>query len=299
MDFSDEDWEEFRNEALELLNEAEVALIEVDQGLSFESRYNAIFRAFHSVKGASGMLGLNDLNQHLHKIEDHFSQLKSKNELSSFHCSYFLEAIDKARLGINKEPIHFSYDFDPLNQVIAIVPSAESPADVIVVDDEIDLVEIIGNYLFKEKLNFKGFTDPTKALSEIKERPPKIVLTDFNMPHMNGISLIKEIRKSQKDLPIIMISAFLDKETLLKGFESGVTGFIEKPTKESYLIAQIKQSMLQAETKKLLEKTFKIILFQLPEIDSYMTEKGKIENLNLLKTDIKNLLEMKRQLSKT
>lgn len=292
MQISPEELEEFTNEALELLHQAEASLMAIEDGAEYSVHYDSIFRALHSIKGASGMLSLSVLNAHLHKIEDHFAKLKHNNSLTSDQCSYFLKAIDTAKVALKGEEILFDYEVNLSEQVLR----AEGAIDAFIIDDESDLLEILGSYLSKEKISWKSFTNPREALEAIKLSPPRIVLTDLTMPVMDGLSLSKEIKKIHTDMPIIMISGFLDREALLEATRAGITGFVEKPVKQTTLINQVKQALVEAEMAALLDKTIKIILFQLPEIEEYLTQKGKIANLNLLKTDVIKLMERKRML---
>lgn len=294
MEISSEDLEEFTNEALELLSLAESALMAIEDGAEFISKYDCIFRSFHSIKGASGMLDLKYLNSHMHQIEDHFSKLKNRTELSQSQCTYFLGAIDSARVGLDGREIKFSYEIN-LNEP---PEDNEESVDAFIIDDESDLIEILGNYLFKEKITWKGFSDPSIALQAIKEQPPRIVLTDLSMPKMDGLTLSREIKKIYSDIPIIMISGFLNRDALMDANKAGITGFVEKPAKQTTVMNQVKQALIEAEMASLLDKTIKIILFQLPEIEDYLIKKGKVDNLNLLKSDVITLMERKRLLRK-
>ncbi len=294
MEISTEDREEFINEALELLSIAESALMAIEDGANFTSKYDSIFRSFHSIKGASGMLGMTYLNAHMHKIEDDFGKLKSRTELTQSQCTYFLKAIDTARIGLDGNEISFDYDTKISEQEVEKIESV----DAFIVDDEEDLVEILGAYLAREKISWRGFSSPSAALEAIKLSPPRIVLTDLSMPQMDGLTLSREIKKIYSELPIIIVSGYLSREALLEASKAGISGFVEKPAKHNTVITQVKQALVEAEMASLLDTTIKIILFQLPEIEEYLLKKGKSDNFNLLKTDIIKLLERKRLLKK-
>ena len=61
---------EFYTEALTLLEEAEQALIDLENGEDFSSNFNIIFRTFHSVKGAAGMFDFTDMQKDSHFMEN-------------------------------------------------------------------------------------------------------------------------------------------------------------------------------------------------------------------------------------
>jgi response regulator RpfG family c-di-GMP phosphodiesterase len=88
-------------------------------------------------------------------------------------------------------------------------------------------------------LNVKTFDNPVDALRYIETNPVDMVLTDFIMPEMNGITLVKEIRKIYEHIPIIMITAIDDDQTLKnEALLSGATDFLTKPFDEAELRAR-------------------------------------------------------------
>ena len=100
-------FDEFKIEAGEMLDESEDLLLEIDKGEAFEPRYNGIFRAFHSLKGAAGMFGLEDLQKHMHSLESLFEKMKAVGNLSKAQVDYFLTGVDEAKNFLNGAAITF------------------------------------------------------------------------------------------------------------------------------------------------------------------------------------------------
>lgn len=98
------------------------------------------------------------------------------------------------------------------------------------------------------------------------EQKPDMILTDLRMPKVNGLELVKKIRTLDRLIPIIIITAINDKETILKSVDIGITNYIVKPI-------NVKELM------NALEEASKTLL----EIDSdkfsSMIDKNKINNL--------------------
>jgi len=102
-----------------------------------------------------------------------------------------------------------------------------------------------------------------EAYESYIKNPPDLLLTDINMPVMNGLELIDKIRQHQTDIwvPIIILSALGDEKDIINGLESGADDYLSKPINLSILRAKIK-SMQQViclqkvniETKKELRK---------------------------------------------
>ena len=90
MKFSEEEIREFTAEAEDLLQAAEEALLALDKGAPLSSHYDAIFRAFHSIKGAAGMMELNELQTHMHHLENIFTGFKGAELLPKEAADLFL-----------------------------------------------------------------------------------------------------------------------------------------------------------------------------------------------------------------
>lgn len=110
MSFTDEEIEEFKNEACELLDIAEKSLLALDKGADFKICYNAIFRSFHNLKGGAGMMELGELCRHTHELETIFTQFQDKTNIPFEYLSFFLNGVDAARLILGGEKVSFSYD---------------------------------------------------------------------------------------------------------------------------------------------------------------------------------------------
>jgi len=98
------------------------------------------------------------------------------------------------------------------------------------VEDEEDLLKIISDALVKLGANFLTATNGVEAL-EILERESDIdaVITDINMPYMNGLDMIKNMKEKGMDMPIIIMSAHTETEYISKAKEFGVDEYLLKP----------------------------------------------------------------------
>lgn len=100
---NEDDLKEFRIEGAELLEAAEKALLSLEEKGDYKNQYNAIFRAFHNLKGAAGMMEMLDLQAHTHVLETNLVSLKDKEALSSEQIDYFLKGIDGAKKMLSGE----------------------------------------------------------------------------------------------------------------------------------------------------------------------------------------------------
>ncbi len=115
----------------------------------------------------------------------------------------------------------------------------------LVVDDSVTMRRIVINSL--SSLNFKNYveaTDGNDALVKLEENPDiNFVITDWNMPGMTGIDLVKAIRSSEKfsHLAILMVTTRGLKEDIIEALKNGVNNYVLKPFTPAVLKEKIDQ----------------------------------------------------------
>jgi DNA-binding response OmpR family regulator len=110
---------------------------------------------------------------------------------------------------------------------------------VLLVEDEIELSSMLENAIGEYFFTFKVASNGKEGLELFKEIKPDLVITDINMPNMNGIEMSKEIRKTNPNLPIIILSAFSQKDYLLNAIDLSVTKYLIKPFDPDELLESI------------------------------------------------------------
>ena len=137
MSFSAEEIEEFKTEALELLDTAEKSLLALDQGAEFQSAFDAVFRGFHNLKGGTGMMELHKLQAHTHELENILMGLKAGPIIPKEYISLFLRGIDAARTLLDGGKVNFDFSVAPpatqtvdSNAAVATVKIVDTPAPV-------------------------------------------------------------------------------------------------------------------------------------------------------------------------
>ena len=70
-----------------------------------------------------------------------------------------------------------------------------------------------------------------------------LVITDYTMPEMNGVELLDKIRDKFKNIPVIIMTAFGDKEIVLEALGHGCSGFIDKPFTLDELINEVNHNI--------------------------------------------------------
>jgi len=102
---------------------------------------------------------------------------------------------------------------------------------ILFVEDEEELCKIIGDTLSKLQANFETANNGAVALEKLKEKNDyDLVVTDINMPVMNGLELIAAIREELKcDIPVVIMSAHTEPEYIKSAEALGVTNYLLKP----------------------------------------------------------------------
>ncbi|MGM0518630.1 MAG: response regulator [Campylobacterota bacterium] len=109
--------------------------------------------------------------------------------------------------------------------------------DILFVEDSIELQAQVNKFLKKLFRNVYVACDGYQGLQMYKKHTPKLILTDLTMPKMSGHEMIREIKKINPDIEIVILSAHSDSDTLMKSFHIGVTDFISKPVNAPKMIA--------------------------------------------------------------
>lgn len=114
---------------------------------------------------------------------------------------------------------------------------------ILLVDDEESLLKMLS-----WNLEIAGFSVLTalsaqEALSQINQHSIDLVLTDIRMPVMDGISLVKTIKKTNQKIPCLLMSGHADIDIQEEARIAGANGYINKPIKFDELINLVKGSI--------------------------------------------------------
>jgi two-component system response regulator (stage 0 sporulation protein F) len=99
---------------------------------------------------------------------------------------------------------------------------------VLVVDDEADFRQLITFWLESKGYSVLVAGDGEVAIQQVKENKPDVIFMDLRMPVMDGIEAIKKIREFDKDIPIIIISAYVDDPKVKEAMAYGTSGVFYK-----------------------------------------------------------------------
>jgi len=108
---------------------------------------------------------------------------------------------------------------------------------IAIVEDEVDILDNLNSLLSHEGIyEVKAFSDPREAYESLKGNLPDVLVTDLSMPKMSGLELISSLRSYFPDLPVVILSAYVDFKHVVKALRLGATDILEKPYKEEQVL---------------------------------------------------------------
>ena len=118
--------------------------------------------------------------------------------------------------------------------------------NLLLIEDEKRMREILVDYFKKEAFNIYEAADGKEALEIFEMKTIDLVILDIMIPHIDGWSVCKRIRK-ESAVPIIMLTARSDEEDKLMGYEFGADDYMTKPFSPKVLVAKAKTLLKRIE----------------------------------------------------
>jgi pilus assembly protein CpaE len=112
---------------------------------------------------------------------------------------------------------------------------------ILLVDDEEQIRKLLESSLQRRGYQVAVATDGIEALRQIRTKMPDLIVTDVNMPNMNGFELTRRLRADHRTarVPIVMLSARKQADDILTGYAEGADEYIAKPVEMAVLAAKI------------------------------------------------------------
>ena len=117
---------------------------------------------------------------------------------------------------------------------------------ILVVDDEPQIAEIATDYLKLAGFDVIVANDGVRALEAVRDRHPDLVVLDLGLPKLDGLQVARTLRR-QSDLPIVMLTARVEEDDRLHGFEIGADDYITKPFSPRELVARVRAVLRRSE----------------------------------------------------
>ncbi len=273
--------EEFAIEAGELLDEAEEALLKIDKEQDLKKIYDLVFRAFHSLKGSAGMLGFEELQRHMHLLEDYLQ--KSKEAASHFKSSvdYYLSGIDAARRILKGEVVQFIYEVykdkktpDVVNlqrkKILYLSDSKVKPLG----QEIASLEQSLGfSMTFSSREDLK---DENRASEEYD-----ILISDFSIDILKAMIPARKLK-----YPIILIIDQIDPDFVVKN----VFQVLKKSDEKTRVYLTIKNALEAHLNLELFDKAKGLLMYMYGGLEEYLVCKNELDTQSKLSAEIRSFI---------
>lgn len=113
-------------------------------------------------------------------------------------------------------------------------------AKILIVDDEADMRLALSNVLVEDGHTCEEAADGTAALAKIEHDAPDLVLLDIRMPGMDGVDILREIRKRGKTVPVIMVTGYGNVDSAVEVMQLGANHYLSKPFSNKDLLGTVR-----------------------------------------------------------
>jgi DNA-binding response OmpR family regulator len=115
------------------------------------------------------------------------------------------------------------------------------PGTILVVEDSPTQALLLQYYLTQAGYPVQVLPDGLAALAAIRAQPPALVISDIDMPHLDGYGLCRRIKRDPqlRRIPVMLLTALADPVEVVRALECQADQFLTKPYREPYLLAQV------------------------------------------------------------
>ena len=168
-------------------------------------------------------------------------------------------------------------------------------ANILIVEDEDAILELIALNLYQSGFNPLRAISAEIADSLVKNALPDLIVLDWMLPGMDGITFAKRLRANSdtRNIPIIMLTAKSEEDNKILGLNSGIDDYLTKPFSPKELIARI-NALLRRSSPELTDEPVNILDLSLDPLQHQLTINGKLIKIGptefkILHLFIKNL----------
>jgi len=119
----------------------------------------------------------------------------------------------------------------------AALPARQGRARVLVVDDEASIRDLLSKTLALAEYDVDTVADAATALGRVRATEYDLLIADLRMPGMDGLTLIRQVKRIRSELPVIIITGFSTESSAIEAVNLGVAGYLRKPFRVPEVLA--------------------------------------------------------------
>ncbi|HET9023111.1 MAG TPA: nitrogen regulation protein NR(I), partial [Burkholderiaceae bacterium] len=153
-----------------------------------------------------------------------------------------------------------------------------------IVDDDRSIRWVLEKALARENLPCKAFGVAQDVLKELEHDSPQVLVSDIRMPGMNGIELLRTVKRMHPALPVIIMTAFSDLESAVSAFQGGAFEYLPKPFDVDKAVELIRRAVDESERESRTDEApveVPEILGQAPSMQEVFRAIGRLSQSNV------------------
>jgi two-component system response regulator ChvI len=123
-------------------------------------------------------------------------------------------------------------------------------ANIALVDDDKNILASVNMLLEQEGYHVRTFSDGASALTALTANPPDLAILDIKMPRMDGLELLRRLRQTADQLPVIFLTSKDEEIDELMGLNAGADDYIRKPFSQRLLLERVKAVLRRSDAGK-------------------------------------------------
>jgi len=131
----------------------------------------------------------------------------------------------------------------------------ENRRTILIVDDELDTLSLLTEFLEDKKFKILSTDDPDEVVEIVEGTDVDLVIADLKMPKMDGIILTRKILRFNSDIPVVIMTAYASIESAIESIKAGATDFITKPFNFDHTLFVIEKALERRKLTQLAEKS--------------------------------------------
>ncbi len=149
---------------------------------------------------------------------------------------------------------------------------------ILYIEDEKEVREALKGFINRFASELYIAENAIIGLKLFKKYKPDIIISDINMPKMNGIDMLRNIREIDKEVIVLLTTAHRECEYFWDSIELGVNSYIFKPINLKKLKSKIEEFSIEIKAKHRIRK-----------METFINKLETLENIHLIKTELQNL----------
>jgi two-component system nitrogen regulation response regulator GlnG len=153
-----------------------------------------------------------------------------------------------------------------------------------IVDDDRSIRWVLEKALARENIPCKAFGVAQDVLNELEHDSPQVLVSDIRMPGMNGIELLRAVKRKHPALPVIIMTAFSDLESAVSAFQGGAFEYLPKPFDVDKAVELIRRAVDESERESRTDEApleVPEILGQAPSMQEVFRAIGRLSQSNV------------------